>query len=214
MKGLVFVRLSLAQKTSLGKAAKQYAQNIQNAKDYLEDRGLSYEIARRAGLGVVVEPAAGHDQMLGRLSIPYITTTGVVDIRFRHIGDDGNVPKYLGLPGAKTHMFNVRAIGDADDFIAVCEGEIDAITLNYAIGIPAVGIPGASNWKTHYRRLLQDFEKVYIFADGDKAGHDFARHLAREVQGVVIVNMPDGEDVNSMYLKEGSNYFLEKVNHE
>lgn len=206
------MRLSIAQKTSLGKAAKQYAQNIHLAQDYLDARGLSSAIARRAGLGVVHDPIAGHDGMSGRLSIPYITNTGVVDIRFRSL--DGSDPKYLGLPGAKTHMFNVRAVAEADDYIAVCEGELDAITLHYAVNIPAVGVPGASNWKTHYRRLLQDFEKVFVFADGDKAGHDFARHLAREVQGVVIINMPDGEDVNSMYLKEGSEYFLEKVNHE
>jgi len=206
------VRLSLSQKTSLGKAAKHYAQNIHLAKDYLESRGLSLAIAQRAGLGVVHEPHTGHDGMLGRLSIPYITSTGVVDIRFRSL--DGTDPKYLGLPGAKTHMFNVRAVSEAEDCIAVCEGELDAITLHFAVGIASVGIPGASNWKTHYRRLLQDFEKVFVFADGDKAGNDFARHLAREVQGVVIINMPDGEDVNSMYLKEGTDYFKEKVKHD
>lgn len=206
------MRLSLSQKQSLGKAAKHYAQNIALASEYLADRGLSLAIAQRAGLGVVHDPHTGHDGMAGRLSIPYITNTGVVDIRFRSL--DGSDPKYLGLPGAKTHMYNVRGVAEADDYIAVCEGELDAITLHHAVGIPAIGIPGASNWKTHYRRLLQDFERVYVFADGDKAGHDFARHLAREVNGVVIINMPDGEDVNSMYLKEGANYFMEKVKYE
>lgn len=206
------MRLSFAQKKSLASAAKQYAQNIHMAQEYLDARGLSLQVARRSGLGVVDEPCTGHDGMRGRLSIPYITPTGVVDIRFRSL--DGTDPKYLGLPGAKTHMFNVRALIDADETIAVCEGEIDAITLHYAIGIPAVGIPGASNWKTHYRRMLQDFERVYVFADGDKAGHDFARHISREVQGVVIINMPDGEDVNSMFLKESVEYFHEKVKYE
>lgn len=203
------MRLSLSQKQSLGKAAKAYAQNIHLAKEYLVARGLSLEIAQRVGLGVVHDPHAGHDGMQGRLSIPYITNSGVVDIRFRSL--NGSDPKYLGLPGAKTHMFNVRAINEAEDFIAVCEGELDAITLHYAIGIPSIGVPGASNWKTHYRRLLQDFERIYVFADGDKAGHDFARHLAREVSGVVIVNMPEGEDVNSMYLKQGKQYFLDRM---
>lgn len=206
------MRLSLSQKQSLGKAAKHYAQNVVLAQEYLAARGLSLAIAQRAGLGVVNDPHTGHDGMVGRLSIPYITNTGVVDIRFRSL--DGSDPKYLGLPGAKTHMYNVRGVAEADDYIAVCEGELDAITLHYAVGIPAIGIPGASNWKVHYRRLLQDFERVYVFADGDKAGHDFARHLAREVNGVVIINMPEGEDVNSMYLKEGTGFFTEKVKYE
>lgn len=204
--------LSHSQKTLLDKAAKAYAQNIHLAEEYLAGRGLSLDVARRAGLGVVCEPFTGHDAMLGRLSIPYITATGVVDIRFRSL--DGTDPKYLGLPGAKTHMYNVRAVVEANDYIALCEGELDAITLNYAVGIPAVGVPGASSWKPHYRRLLQDFDKIFIFADGDKAGNDFARSVAREVQGVAIIPMPDGEDVNSMYLKEGPSFFEKKVNHE
>lgn len=206
------MRLSHSQKTSLGNAAKHYAQNIHLAEEYLAGRGLSLQIARRAGLGVVDEPHIGHEQYRGRLSIPYITLTGVVDVRFRALGLQE--PKYMGLPGAKTHMYNTRAITEAGDYIAVCEGELDTITLHHAVGIPAVGVPGAASWKEHYRRLLQDFDKIYVFADGDKAGHDFARHLAREVQGVVIIPMPEGEDVNSMYLKEGPAFFKEKIRDE
>ena len=56
-----------------------------------------------------------------------------------------------------------------------------------------------------------DFDKVFVFADGDQAGGDFAKSLARELNNVIIVHMPEGEDVNSMYLKSGKNYFLEKI---
>lgn len=150
--------------------------------------------------------------MVGRLSIPYVTASGVVDIRFRAIG--GEEPKYMGLAGAKTHMYNVRAIEAAASTLCVCEGELDAITLQFAVGLMAVGLPGANSWKTHYRRLLQDFDKIYVFADGDKAGHDFARHLAREVQGVIVVPMEEGEDVNSTYLKYGPEYLKEKVKND
>jgi len=34
-------------------------------------------------LGVVVDPLPGHEQFLGRVAIPYVTPSGVVDIRFR-----------------------------------------------------------------------------------------------------------------------------------
>lgn len=206
------MRLSHSQKTSLGNAAKAYAQQIHLAEEYLASRGLPLQVARRAGLGIVTEPIIGHEQYTNRLSIPYITSTGVVDIRFRALGLQE--PKYMGLPGAKTHMYNTKAIKEAGDYIAVCEGELDTVTLHHVVGIPAVGVPGATSWKPHYRRLLQDFEKIFVFADGDKAGHDFARHLSREVQGVVIIPMPEGEDVNSMYLKEGPDFFTSKVGHD
>jgi DNA primase len=160
-------------------------------------------------LGVVIDPLPGHEQFRGRLAIPYITRSGVVDIRFRALGHEE--PKYLGLPGAKTHMYNVRAVMEAENSIAICEGEIDTMVLHYKVGIPAIGVPGANAWKKHYRRMLQDFDTIYVFADGDQPGQDFARSLAREMQGVVTLTLPEGEDVNSIFLQHGKEYFLEKA---
>jgi len=59
--------------------------------------------------------------------------------------------------------------------------------------------------------LLQDFNTVFVFADGDQPGIDFAKSLAKELSSVIIINMPEGEDVNSMYLLHGSDYFKKKV---
>jgi DNA primase len=58
--------------------------------------------------------------------------------------------------------------------------------------------------------LLADFERVFIFADGDQPGMEFARSLARELP-VTIIQLPDGTDVNSIYVQEGSQYFHQKV---
>jgi len=203
------MRLSASQRQLLEKASATYAGQIHQAKEYLESRGLSLEDAKSVGLGLVNEPVPGHEQFRGRLAIPYITPTGVVDIRFRAVGPQE--PKYLGLAGAKLRMYNTKALFTAGDAIGVCEGEIDAITLTLKVGIPAIGIPGANAWKPHYRKLLQDFERIYVFADGDQSGQDFARHLAKELFGVVNLAMPEGEDVNSMFLAHGKEYFLEKV---
>jgi hypothetical protein len=82
-----------------------------------------------------------------------------VDIRFRSI--NGEEPKYMGMPGTETRLYNVSALHRASEFIAVCEGEIDAITLDYKCGIPAVGVPGANSWKRHYSKLLLDFQTIY-----------------------------------------------------
>lgn len=161
------------------------------------------------GLGVVLDPVTGHEQYENRLSIPYITRTGVVDIRFRSM--DSSEPKYLGLPGATTHLYNVSSIARAGSQICVCEGEIDTITLDRVVGLYAVGVPGVNNWKKHYSKLLADFDRVFLFADGDQAGHEFAKSLVRELGNVTAINMPDGEDVNSMYIKHGAEYFKKKV---
>jgi DNA primase len=157
----------------------------------------------------VLEPLTGHEAYINRLAIPYITRSGVVDVRFRSL--DLSEPKYMGMAGASTHLYNVGSLFRASSYICICEGEIDTITLDAVCGIPAVGVPGVNNWKKHYTRLLADFDKVFLFADGDNAGTDFGKSLSRELGNLVVVQMPEGEDVNSMYRLHGADYFKNKI---
>jgi DNA primase len=203
------MKQSILQKELLGKAAAGYAENIYQAEDYLKSRGIPLEVARLASLGVVAEPETGHEAFKGRLSIPYITKTGVVDLRFRSL-NPAVEPKYMGMTGAETKMYNVLDVERASDFIGVCEGELDTLTLSACVGIPCVGVPGANSWKKHYTRLLADFERVFVFADGDQPGTEFARSLARELP-VTIIQLPDGHDVNSMFVQDGVDYFNQKM---
>jgi DNA primase len=203
------MKQSVLQRELLGKAAEKYAGSIHLAEDYLLQRGIPLEVARLARLGVVEEPEVGHEAFAGRLSIPYITKSGVVDLRFRSL-NPAVEPKYMGLTGAETKMYNVLDVERAGDWIGVCEGELDTLTLSACIGIPCVGVPGANSWKKHYTRLLADFERVFVFADGDQPGREFASSLARELP-VTIVNLPDGEDVNSIYVAEGADFLRSKV---
>lgn len=203
------MKQSQSQRESLTRAAKFYHSALHEAEEYLAERGLTLEQATKARLGVVLEPLTGHEAYINRLAIPYLTRSGVVDLRFRSM--DLSEPKYMGLTGATTHLYNVGAFFRATSYISICEGEIDTITLDVACGIPAVGVPGVNNWKKHYTRLLQDFEKVFLFADGDNAGSEFGKSLARELGNLVIVHMPEGEDVNSMYRAHGVEYFTNKI---
>ena len=193
----------------MGRAAEKYAASISLAEDYLRSRGIPMEIARLARLGVVAEPEVGHEQYQGRLAIPYVTKTGVVDIRFRSL-NPAVEPKYMGLTGAETKMYNVTDVERAGDFIGVCEGELDTLTMSACVGIPCVGVPGANSWKKHYTRLLADFERVFVFADGDQPGKEFASSLARELP-VTVVQFPDGEDVNSFYISNGAEAIRAKI---
>jgi DNA primase len=203
------VRQQESQKDLLGQATRKYQESIYLAEDYLASRGIPIEVARLARLGVVEEPETGHEAYQGRLAIPYVTKTGVVDIRFRSL-NPAVEPKYMGMTGSDTKMYNVLDIERAGDWIGVCEGELDTITLSRCVGIPCIGVPGSNSWKKHYTRLLADFERVFVFADGDQPGKEFAAGLARELP-VTVVSMPDGEDVNSIYVKHGADYIREKA---
>jgi DNA primase len=203
------VKQLASHRESLTRAARYYHSALHEAEDYLAERGITLEQATKARLGVVLEPLTGHEAYINRLAIPYLTRSGVVDLRFRSM--DLSEPKYMGMAGATTHLYNVGAFFRATSYISICEGEIDTITLDTVCGIPAVGVPGVNNWKKHYSRLLADFDKVFLFADGDNAGMEFGKSLSRELGNLVVVQMPEGEDVNSMYRTHGAEYFTHKI---
>jgi DNA primase len=203
------VRLSSSQKNFLLQATQRYAAKIELAEEYLLSRQLSVEEARVFHLGVVEDPLPGHEAYVGRLAIPYITPSGVVDIRFRAMHNED--PKYMGLVGAKTTMFNTQACFVADRYICVTEGEFDCIMMSVKTMHPTIGIPGANNWKPHYAKILDDFETVIVLADGDAAGLEFGKKISRELGNVNIVSMPEGEDVNSIMIKKGSDWIDERI---
>ena len=203
------MRLSSSQRQFLLQATQRYAGKIELAQEYLSSRSLSVEEASIFHLGVVEDPLPGHEAYKGRLAIPYITPSGVVDIRFRGMHNED--PKYMGLVGAKTTMFNTQACFVADKYICVTEGEFDCIIMSVKTIHPTIGIPGANNWKSHYAKILDDFEIVIVLADGDAAGLEFGKKISRELGNVNIISMPEGEDVNSIITKRGSEWIDERI---
>ena len=196
------MRLSKSQKELLEKATESYAQNLQEIVPYLKSRGITEQTAIMFRLGFVREPEMGHEPYVGKLAIPYLTPTGVIDIRFRSLNNDSG-PKYLSRPGATTHIYNINALSNDSDVLAICEGELDTVVATQA-GFSAVGLPGANNWKSFYTRVLADWSKVVLLCDGDNAGREMAKHLSRELDNVFPVFMPEGQDVNDVYLLEGA----------
>jgi twinkle protein len=202
-------RLSKSQRELLAKATQSYEANLNEALPYLKSRGITEETARIFRLGFVASPETGHELYLGKLSIPYITPSGVVDIRFRSLSNDTG-PKYLSRPGATTHIYNITALNKDSGMLVVCEGEIDTIIASQ-VGFTAVGLPGANNWKHYYSRVLDGWDKIMLFCDGDNAGREMAKNISRELDNVFPVFMPDNQDVNDVFLTEGADGLRRRV---
>jgi DNA primase len=202
------MRLSKSQKELLEKATESYAQNLQEIVPYLQSRGLTEQTAVMFRLGFVREPEMGHEPYVGKLAIPYLTPTGVIDIRFRSLNSDGG-PKYMSRPGATTHIYNIGALANDSDVLAICEGELDTIVASAILGIPAVGVPGVQAWKPHFTRMFSGYGRVYIVGDNDvkedgsNPGAEFSRMVAQEVSNSTIVSLPAGMDLNDLYLAKG-----------
>ena len=208
--------LNAEQKASLTEAADRYADRISPlALSYLQARGISQQVANSYRLGSVVEPSAGHEHAVGRLSIPYITPAGVVGIKFRTI--DGGTPKYLWPTGQKIGLFNVTDLHKFSDTIAICEGEIDTIILSGVVGIPAVGVAGVSQWKSWFPKLFESYGRILIFADNDvkedgrNPGQELAKRIKEDLNQATIIHLPDNQDVNDVYLAHGKDWFDERL---
>jgi DNA primase len=209
------VRPSASQKSWLGELAERYHASLDEATaSYLLARGIGPDDARGFLLGLVVEADPAHAQYEGRLSIPFLTPTGVVSMRFRCLEDhnckEAGHGKYLSVTGEETRLYNVQALHDAGNKVAIIEGELDALIAT-ASGLPAVGAPGVNNWKPYFYRLFDDFERVVVIGDGDPAGREFVATLARHMSNSIRRPMPEGHDVNTYVLEHGPDAFLAYV---
>jgi len=208
--------LNAEQRNLLTEAAEKYCNSLTpQAASYLEARGITAEVAHTFRLGSVVEPSAGHEHAVGRLSIPYLTPAGVVGIKFRSIDD--TTPKYLWPSGQKIGLYNVLDLHRYSDTIAICEGEIDTIVASGIVGIPAVGVAGVSQWKPWFPKLFESYSRILIFADNDvkedgtNPGQELARRIKEDLDKATIVQLPPNMDVNEIYLQLGKNWFDERL---
>ena len=205
-------------------ASKRYHEqflDLQNAgqwavsagKEYLTSHGLfdpahpSAKIVQKYQLGVVVNPMPGDERFEGYLSIPYLTRRGVKALRFRNLKDEG--PKIAQAKGQSSRLYNPEALFGLHLAVGITEGEIDAIAATEGLGMPSVGLPGATQWVAHYRMwspLFKDFERVYILRDGDKDGKDMAAAIVDTLGFKArVIDMPGGEDVSSMLVQGRGN---------
>lgn len=163
-------------------------------------------------LGTVTKGSAQWRPYLGMLSIPYVTRTGVVGMKFRRLSGEG--VKYLAPAGQPTWVYNAHTLTELADVVAVCEGELDAAVCEGVLGIPAVGIPGVNNWKTHMRRLFAGQSRVLVIgdndadkADGSNPGKEFTRRVTEDLADVtepVPVELPQTGDLTDYLLGSGS----------
>ena len=201
-------KLATGQRKLLGQATAFYQQSLKAALPFLECRGLDEAVARKYRLGVVSRPCSGHESYVSRLSIPYLSRSGCVTIRFRCLEEHNckiaQCPKYLSMRGDKPTLYNTEALFAAGSVIAITEGELDALVITEYAGIPAVGIQGVSAWNEVFARTLNDFDRVLIVGDGDEAGRQMVDRLVDSIPNAIGVSLPDGLDANEVYVQYGA----------
>src|SRR5215217_3662844 len=140
-------------------------------KEYSEEKKLPEGFLRGLGLKEITyseKPA---------IRIPYPDEEGQESaVRFRVSLDDAE--KFRWRSGDKPVPYGLRLLGEAraSGFVVLVEGESDCHTLWYH-EIPALGIPGASNWRDGWAAHLDGIEKVYAVIEPDQGGDTLREKL-------------------------------------
>lgn len=201
-------KLSTQRRELLKSQVSRYHQSLEDspAWEYLEKRGLTGvndEKLNRLRLGFVPSEVSTYG---GMLAIPYLRQHprhgwGCVSMRYRNL--NGDKPKYLTEPGDRPRIYNTVALTSNSPVVGIAEGEMDAISATLS-GLPTVGIPGVNSWENYWSTMFVGYERVFIFADGDDPGRNFAKRLASQLPNASVIHMPNGEDVNSVLVSEGA----------
>jgi DNA primase len=188
-----------AVKAEIGEAVAHFHQALPDSVgwEYLEGRKIGRGTARALRLGYVdpSNPREGWERFAGRLAIPYLNPKGdAVWIKFRatHITNPnakGDVIKYAQQKGEEARLYNTIALTAKSDTLCLVEGEFDAIVLT-ALGIPAVGIPGAGAFKPHMAKALEGWPRTVLFYDNDPEGKN-GKRPGEALLEAVKAKMPD-----------------------
>jgi hypothetical protein len=139
-----------------------------NLENYATSKRLPVEFLKKLGL------TGRNYQGKPAVRIPYFDENGEeIAVRFRIAlekskeGDD----RFRWRTGSKAQLYglwrleSIRKVG----YVVLVEGESDTQTLWYH-NIPALGIPGASNWKAEWSNHLDGIEKIYAIIEPDQGG--------------------------------------------
>jgi hypothetical protein len=188
-------RRAILNPQELSDRLKEYQQSLEGSDGelYLQDRGVSLEVAQKAGLGYSPPgrwPNRGRDWRWGRVVFPHTDPEGnLINLYGRAVGQGDQVPKALRhdhLPGQKGY-FHCYALSSkppveqgyrdwSEDPVFVCEGGFDALAV-LAAGYPrVVALFGVHGWRWEWFRQVR---KLVFALDNDGAGQKEWKQLAR-----------------------------------
>ncbi len=184
-------RATLVTHTATGLTLAQYATAKALTVDFLKSCGLS-------------EFTYDHQPAV---RIPYCGPGGEeLAVRFR-IGLEGD--RFRWKSGTKPCLYGLHrlAAAQAAGQMVLVEGESDCHTL-WSHGIPALGIPGAANWREDRDAgYLDGIETIYVVVEPDRGGDTIQEWLSRSSirHRVKLIRLP-AKDASALHLEDQNEF--------
>ncbi|ADQ45663.1 DnaB domain protein helicase domain protein [Caldicellulosiruptor kronotskyensis 2002] len=160
-------KLSIDQIIAYVETCHQYA----SLTSYFADRGIPTSLIDKYKMGFDVENNA--------IVLPIFQDGQIISYVRRNLDD--NKPRYEFPKGSNAIPFNVDLLKDDQQRnVFIAEGIFDALTIEAAIGQPAIALNGCENQKEFLQVLnliKPKSKKFYILFDNDEAGSKAAKQL-------------------------------------
>ena len=187
----------------------------QNIRDYLNSRGITDEHINKYELGW------GYFYNSFWITIPVKDINGeYLYFKLRRNPATRKEPKYLFYPeNNESTLFGLENLKNNNDYIVICEGELDCILLDYH-GIPSItSTAGVGTFKDEWIEYLKNLKSIYICFDRDEAGTKGAGELILKFRNqlsnktIYNINLPermiDGKDITDYFVRyNGSKHEL------
>jgi KaiC/GvpD/RAD55 family RecA-like ATPase len=146
------------------------------ALSYLVERGLSVDSIAKYKLGYTRKPDKDGNE-IEYISIPYFSNHELVNIKFRTLPP---APKrFIRLPGGQSILYNFDNVDLSKNYIYICEGELDAISLAQRGETNIVSLTaGAKSFLPDWFDQLRIFKIIYLVMDNDRVGQEGAEIIA------------------------------------
>ena len=173
-----------------------------------------YAKSKRLPVGFLMSLGLTEITYVGRPAVrmPYHNVDGTeAATRFRVALDGtGGASRFRWKTGNKPCLYGLSRLGSIGDgeSVALAEGESDCQTLWWH-EIPAVGVPGADNWKEDRdASLLDRFVKIYVVVEPDKGGATVTDWLAKSKirDRVYLVHLGEHKDPSGLYLSDPEHF--------
>ena len=186
--------------------------------------GFDIEQLEAAGLVRARESGGHFDFFRNRITFPIWNVSGrVIGAGARILPGDDNPAKYVNSPQSLIYdkstalygLFQARDEIRRKEAVLLVEGYADVIGLYQAGVRNVVAASGTSLTPQQVARLKRYCKRMYLVFDADAAGANAALRgidtALREDMEVQIVTLPEGEDPDSLVLKQGSKAFEQRL---
>ena len=176
-------------------------QKIDCDHPYVDERGLTDEIAKTFGVGIF----PGKGSMQGRCVIPIHNASGEL-VAYAGRAIDGTEPRYKFPAGfhKSLELFNLHRV-KGNLSVVLVEGFFDCMKVTQA-GFPCVALMGSTMSKVQEKLLAEHFGHVVVMLDGDEAGRSAAQGIADRLRRVVyhvdVIDLPDNVQPDHLSIDE------------